>query len=80
MYATIIIAISCAVSIAFLSKANIRITVNHAYPQPTVDKVDNVHADIDKKIEAVYEKEDLPTFDDVLKIAQELIGGDTDAD
>lgn len=79
MYATIVIAISCAVSIAFLSKANLKITINHVYPQPSVDKVDNSHAEFEKKVEDMYEKEPLPTFDDVLKIAQELIGGDLDA-
>jgi hypothetical protein len=80
MYATIIVAISCAISIAFLSKANIRITINHTYPQQPVDKVDNSTADLQKTIDEAYEKSELPTFDDVLKMAQEMIGGDNDAD
>lgn len=79
MYAAII-AVSCAVAIAFLSKANLKITINHNYPQPPVDKVDNSQSELEKKIDETYEKEPLPTFDDVLKIAQEMIGGDTDAD
>ena len=80
MYEILIIAISCAVSIAFLSKANIKITVNHNYPQPIVDKVDSSNADLEKTIDETYEKEKLPSFDDVLKIAQEMIGGEYDGD
>lgn len=80
MYETIIIAISCAVSIAFLSKANLKITINHNYPQPIVDKVDNSHDTISEAIDKTYDDEKLPTFDDVLNVVQELIGGELDAD
>ena len=80
MYATIVIAISCVVSVAFLSKANIKITITHNYPQPIVDKVDNSQPVTQQQVDEAYEKEQLPTFDDVLKIAQELIGGEPDAD
>lgn len=76
MYEALIIAISCAVSIAFLSKANIKITINHVYPQANTPAAQPEMMDMDE----LYKEANLPTFDDVLKVAQDLIGGEQDDD
>lgn len=77
MYETIIVAVCVALSVACLSKANIKLTITHNYSQPIVDSVDNI---TQEQVDDVYTKESIPTFDEVLKLAQELIGGDDDAD
>ena len=76
----LIIAISCTISIIFLSKANIKITVKHEYPSTPTPIQPTEPIELDKKLEDMYTKEQLPSFDDVLKLAQNLIGGDTDAE
>lgn len=77
----LVIAISCVLCVAFLSKANIKISITHNYPQPVDKPTDNSHDAVAQLIEDTYEKEnDIPTFDDVLKLAQEMIGGDNDGD
>ncbi len=62
----------------FISKANIKITITHNYPQNNPQPVDNLptQGEVDKDAE----QETIPTYDDVLAEVHKILGGDANAD
>lgn len=64
-----------------LSKADVKITIKHKYDTVEQSKLStqeqvNQQVDVDK----LYEKEDIPSFDDIVKVVQEMIGGTDDVE
>ena len=55
-----------------ISKADIKLTITHKYPQPVVEEITQVEVDKDTEQEAA------PTYDDVIAEVQRILGGDPD--
>lgn len=55
----------------FISKADIKITITHKYPQPVVDKITQEEMDENSV-------QDEPTYDDIVAEVQRILGGDPD--
>jgi hypothetical protein len=76
---TIIVMVGICVCAFLLSKADVHITISHKYPQAEFPATTEKPLPTGDYIDDLYKKADIPTMDDVMQIAQELIaGGDYD--